>query len=276
MKFEQINDFVVQHTGPKNLEFFEKDRELFVKTFPSSKILGELARVNEYNKEQLQGRILLELLNADVCPDCILENRGHVIDHAPSFKTAKEAKAILLGSSIDDLDFDKEIKPMVEIFKLEVSDGSKFALTTAVNTYRESILKSIKDAEKAARAVEEAAKERAAKISKWVAKTKEDAQALFDFVTDEELKKLKWTGQLNKMKLLTTGEGKKKAEVIAALLKLRAEAPAAEETKGTKAPAEETKETDAPAEETKGTDAPSEETKETEAPADDKKKGTNK
>lgn len=66
----------------QSAEYFEKDADLYRRIFPASRLLPELARANQYNKQHLDGRMLLEILDV-VCGDTVLENRGIVNDHKP-------------------------------------------------------------------------------------------------------------------------------------------------------------------------------------------------
>ena len=74
MDFAKKNDFVVKHTTDK---YFDKDLVLYKKCFPASDIIPHLEVANKYNKKDLDGRMLLEMLDV-VCGETILENRGIV------------------------------------------------------------------------------------------------------------------------------------------------------------------------------------------------------
>lgn len=76
MDFAKKNDFVVQQTTDK---YFDKDLLLYKKCFPASDIIPHLEVANQFNKKDLDGRMLLEMLDV-VCVETILENRGIVKD----------------------------------------------------------------------------------------------------------------------------------------------------------------------------------------------------
>lgn len=99
MNFIEKNNFVVQHASAKH---FDKDRELFLKTFPASPLTMALMNANDHNKQQLDERMLLELLE-HACTDCILENRGIITDHAPDMDVA-DAQHLILNSDIATID----------------------------------------------------------------------------------------------------------------------------------------------------------------------------
>ena len=83
MDFIRKNNFIVNHGGAK---YFEKDFELFKRLFPDSPIINSLAKANQYNKKNLDERMLLEILNV-VCEEEVLDNRG---SKAKAKKAAKK------------------------------------------------------------------------------------------------------------------------------------------------------------------------------------------
>jgi hypothetical protein len=67
----------------ESAEYFEKDADLYRKLYPSSRLIPELGRANQYNKKHLDGRMLLEILEV-VCGETVLENRGIVKSAVPA------------------------------------------------------------------------------------------------------------------------------------------------------------------------------------------------
>ena len=70
--FSEKNNFVVRN---KKGDCFDKDLELFKKTFPSHRLNNSLARANQFTKESLDGQMLYLLLDK-ISPEDILKNRG--------------------------------------------------------------------------------------------------------------------------------------------------------------------------------------------------------
>lgn len=139
LNFSDKNNFVVAHTSAK---YFEKDAKLFRVTLPTSRLIIELGRANQFNKEKLDGRMLMEMLNF-ITPEKILKNRGVL-----KKKKAPTTPAVVLDPlkvedllSVDakSLDYNKELKPLVKHLKLITKDKSKDALLAALRVYKESI-----------------------------------------------------------------------------------------------------------------------------------------
>jgi hypothetical protein len=76
MTFPEKNNFVVKHTSA---EYFEADKKLYKRLYPDSRLTPELEKANQYNKEHLDGRMLLKILDV-VCGETVLENRGIITD----------------------------------------------------------------------------------------------------------------------------------------------------------------------------------------------------
>lgn len=132
MDFAKKNDFVVKHT---NIEFFNKDKEHFMKVFPYSPLVAELKKANQYNKKALQGRILLELLN-NVCPESILEYRGlkKTTGTTPIDEKAEAQKELLNTPSLDDISLTRK-KGIVKLLDLSVENEKAELIDTALNEY---------------------------------------------------------------------------------------------------------------------------------------------
>ena len=94
MNFNQINDFVVQN---ESAEHFEKDRELFVKTFPKSRIIPSLFSATQFEKKKLDGRMLIEMLSY-VSPQEILNNRKPIAAPDGDPSTESEDTTVDLGT----------------------------------------------------------------------------------------------------------------------------------------------------------------------------------
>lgn len=93
--FQEINDFVMRHTGS---QYFESDLKLYKKHFPNSKLNAELDRAPDFAKNALDERMIYELLNnQDSCIDCIWENRGFVVDGSKlvPIKSKDEGKIVM-------------------------------------------------------------------------------------------------------------------------------------------------------------------------------------
>jgi hypothetical protein len=71
MEITQKNKFIVTH---KKDEFYEKDKELFLRVMPNNKVAQELRIENKWNRHILHGKILMVLLDK-VSEEEILENR---------------------------------------------------------------------------------------------------------------------------------------------------------------------------------------------------------
>jgi hypothetical protein len=74
MEITQKNKFIVTH---KKDEFYEKDKELFLRVMPNNKVAQELRIENKWNRHILHGKILMVLLDK-VSEEEILENRTGV------------------------------------------------------------------------------------------------------------------------------------------------------------------------------------------------------
>lgn len=90
--------FVNKH---QSAEFFEKDAELFVKSYPASRLVREIESAKAfkgsagvYVKKNLDGRMLIQILDV-VCGDTILENRGVVVDNKKPGKDAPDPALLL-------------------------------------------------------------------------------------------------------------------------------------------------------------------------------------
>jgi len=74
----EINDFIVNHSGS---QWFDVDLKLYKERFPRSLILKALEEAQEFQKKELNERMIAELLrDGGQCIDCILENRGYYRD----------------------------------------------------------------------------------------------------------------------------------------------------------------------------------------------------
>ena len=130
---EKIN-FVNEH---QSAEFFEKDAELYRKIFPDSRLLPELSRANQYNKNHLDGRMLLEILDV-VCGETVMENRGIVVDPAKG----GEDEQILINT-FKKADLDKatyqDTKKWVKDLGLQVADQKGQTLLAALKAKQEEL-----------------------------------------------------------------------------------------------------------------------------------------
>ena len=71
MNFDQKNNFVTKHSGA---EHFDCDLATYINVYPNSRIIPSLRKATEFEKEKLDGRMLLELLN-HLSPEQILSKR---------------------------------------------------------------------------------------------------------------------------------------------------------------------------------------------------------
>lgn len=136
--FGEKNDFVVDNTSA---EYFEKDAELYSKTLPTSRLIPELARVNQFNKKELDGRMLMEMLDF-VTPVEILENRGVLKKKAPKsppVELTKDEADELLSRELKDLHYEDKLKPLVKFLKLETENNKKVTLIAALEAYKDSV-----------------------------------------------------------------------------------------------------------------------------------------
>jgi hypothetical protein len=114
---------------------------LFIKVFPSSKLIPQLAKANQFNKKKLNERMLLELLK-NVCGETILENRGIIktVGTTPVDKKAEAQKDVLNVASLDDLSLTRK-KEIVAVLELsldsEEAEAIDIALTDYINTMKQ-------------------------------------------------------------------------------------------------------------------------------------------
>lgn len=88
LTFPQKNDFIKRYqTGDKDM--FEKDKALFLKIFPTSPLVPQIVKANDFNRYSLNGRMLMDMLDA-VCMESILENRGIIRDNKAPEETEEE------------------------------------------------------------------------------------------------------------------------------------------------------------------------------------------
>lgn len=88
LTFPQKNDFIKRYqTGDEGM--FEKDKALFLKIFPTSPLVPQIVKANEFNRYSLNGRMLMDMLDA-VCKETILENRGIIRDNKTTEETEEE------------------------------------------------------------------------------------------------------------------------------------------------------------------------------------------
>ena len=132
MDFATKNNFVVKHAS---VTYFEEDKKLFTKVFPSSPLIPDLAKVNQFNKKHLDERMLLELLN-NVCPETILENRGIAIPAGttPIDKEVEAQKELLNAASLNDIDYLRK-KEIVKALGLKAKSQKHDAIDEALKAY---------------------------------------------------------------------------------------------------------------------------------------------
>lgn len=132
MTFAEKNNFVVKNATDK---YWDKDMTLFVKVFPSSKLIPQLAKANQFNKKKLNERMLLELLK-NVCAETILENRGIIkaSGTTPVDEKAEAQKEVLNAASLDDLSLTRK-KEIVTALELDVDGEEVEAIDIALTDY---------------------------------------------------------------------------------------------------------------------------------------------
>lgn len=139
MTFGEKNDFVVDNTTAK---YFDKDAELYRKTMSTSRLIPELAKANQFNREELDGRMLMEMLDF-VTPEEILKNRGilkkKVKKDSPLEFTGEKADE-LLKKDPKELDYEKELKPLVKFLNLKTKDNKKKSFIAAVETHIDTLI----------------------------------------------------------------------------------------------------------------------------------------
>ena len=133
MDFGKKNDFVVLHTTDK---YFDKDLMLYKKCFPASNIIPHLEAANEFNKKDLDGRMLLEMLDV-VCGETIIENRGIVKagkkKAAPGDKQAElDHLKALKREAIGKQNYKDVLKPMALALDLKLPDMKKATIIEAL------------------------------------------------------------------------------------------------------------------------------------------------
>lgn len=152
ISFAQKNDFVTRYeTGDE--KHFNKDRELFLKVFPTSPLVAELHKANEFNRQRLDGRMLMELLKS-VCFETILENRGIMSDAAKREKTKRkaedetrkqaekeaikkqEAMDLLIAADLDEISYN-EAKSLINRLSIDTPDLRKVTIIPALSDYKE-------------------------------------------------------------------------------------------------------------------------------------------
>lgn len=136
--------FVNKH---RSADYFEKDAELFRKLFPSSRMNNELFRANQFNKVNLDGRILMQILSV-VCGDTVLENRGIVKDG----KEGIPAWDVLINTfKKADLDkvFYQGLKSLVKELGIETNDQKKDTLLAALKAKQKELTEGAEESTKA-------------------------------------------------------------------------------------------------------------------------------
>ena len=125
LSFPEKNNLIVMH---KNKDLFHKDVVLFRKYFPHHKLNSQLASVNQFNQERLDGLMICELLDI-ISIDEILSNRQ------------------LDDPTVVDLRSEDEIKSLlVSEFELDEKDLEALSLVIPlwVNSSDEDIIKAVK------------------------------------------------------------------------------------------------------------------------------------
>jgi hypothetical protein len=156
MDFNKKNDFVVKH---QSKDHFQKDAELYSKTYPDRKLNKELEKASHFQHYHLDGRILLELLDG-VSPEAILANRKgqkqqpqkepkqeakpkaekqkepKAAEKANDRLTAEEAEALLESKEVSALDYHKEMRAIIDALDIETKSKSKKAYAAALKEYK--------------------------------------------------------------------------------------------------------------------------------------------
>ncbi|MDA3912271.1 MAG: hypothetical protein PF448_13035 [Bacteroidales bacterium] len=151
ISFAQKNDFVTRYET-ENEKHFNKDRELFLKVFPTSPLVAELHKANEFNRQRLDGRMLMELLKS-VCFETILENRGIMSDVAKREKTKRkseeearkqaeeealkkaEAMEELKSADLDEIKY-KDAKSLIHRLSIDTPDMKGKTIIPALADYK--------------------------------------------------------------------------------------------------------------------------------------------
>jgi hypothetical protein len=110
-KFTTRNDQIVRL---KNSAFFDKDLELFKKTFRIHSLFNQLANVNQFNKAKLDCLMVTALLD-EVTEEEILENRTQEKQPEPEPKTIESIRNLLIEKfELDEADLEglSEIIPL--------------------------------------------------------------------------------------------------------------------------------------------------------------------
>lgn len=110
-KFTTRNDQIVRL---KNPDFFDKDLELFKKTFRTHPLFNQLANVNQFNKAKLDCLMVTALLD-EVTEDEILKNRTQEKQPEPEPKTIESIQDLLIEKfELDQADLEglSEIIPL--------------------------------------------------------------------------------------------------------------------------------------------------------------------
>ncbi|MBF0649201.1 hypothetical protein IR083_10245 [Dysgonomonas sp. GY75] len=110
-KFTTRNDQIVRL---KNPAFFDKDLELFKKTFRTHPLFNQLANVNQFNKAKLDCLMVTVLLD-EVTEEEILENRTQEKQPEPEPKTIESIRDLLIEKfELDQADIEalSEIIPL--------------------------------------------------------------------------------------------------------------------------------------------------------------------
>jgi hypothetical protein len=109
-KFTTRNDQIVRLKDPA---FFDKDLELFKKTFRTHPLFNQLANVNRFNKAKLDCLMVTALLD-EVTEEEILENRTQEKQPEPEPKTIESIRELL----IEKLELDQaDIEALSEIIQ---------------------------------------------------------------------------------------------------------------------------------------------------------------
>lgn len=110
-KFTTRNDQIVRL---KNPAFFDKDLELFKKTFRTHPLFNQLANVNQFNKAKLDCLMVTALLD-EVTEEEILKNRTQEKQLEPEPKTIESIRNLLIDKfELDEVDLEglSEIIPL--------------------------------------------------------------------------------------------------------------------------------------------------------------------
>jgi len=140
-----IESFLGNHIDEK---WFEKDKELFIKQFPQSKLIPDLHNAQKYNKKHLDERICAELLmHGGVCDCTIWENRGFTINKN-GFIIPLKADNEPLEEEQKLLEFDLEVekpkyndlKELIFALKLPTSDNKSLTYIEALKIKKAELI----------------------------------------------------------------------------------------------------------------------------------------